>query len=130
MKKKTPMQCPKCGSLFETVKYAGIEVDRCTKCRGIWFDAAEREGLKAVRGSEVIDVGDPEVGKTYNVIDRIECPRCHTQMIRMVDAKQSHIWFESCPVCYGSFLDAGEFRDYKEETLMDFVRSLRSPERR
>jgi Zn-finger nucleic acid-binding protein len=124
------MECPKCGSPFESVIYAAIEVDRCTNCHGLWFDAMEREDLKNLRGSETIDVGDPGVGRQYNDVDRIECPRCHTRMVRMVDPKQSHIWFESCPVCYGAFFDAGEFKDYKEETLMDFVRSVLTPERR
>lgn len=124
------MTCPKCGSVMETLTYAGVEVDRCTNCRGLWLDANEREELKALPGSETIDVGDPSVGKRYNEVDRIECPRCHTQMVRMVDPKQSHIWFESCPVCYGAFFDAGEFTDYKEETLMDVFKTLLTPERR
>lgn len=124
------MNCPKCGSPMESLTYASVEVDRCTNCRGIWFDAMEREDLKHQPGSEAIDVGDPGVGRVYNEVDRIDCPVCHTRMVRMVDPKQSHIWFESCPVCYGAFFDAGEFTDYKEETLMDVVRTLFTPERK
>lgn len=124
------MDCPKCGSKMQAVTYASVEVDRCTNCNGLWFDAQEKEDLKRARGSEVIDVGDPGVGKQYNEVDRIDCPICHTQMIRMVDVKQPHIWYESCPVCYGTFFDAGEFTDYKEETLMDYVRAILVPERK
>ena len=123
------MDCPKCGSALESVNYASVEVDRCSNCSGIWFDAMEREELKSAQGSEAIDVGDPDVGKQYNDVDRIDCPVCHTRMVRMVDVKQPHIWYESCPVCYGAFFDAGEFRDYKEENLMDVVRRIFSSER-
>jgi uncharacterized protein len=123
------MDCPKCGSRMQKVHYESIEVDRCTKCGGIWFDEYEERGLKKVRGSEQIDTGDPETGMRYNEIARIDCPVCGVQMTAIVDPKQSHIWYESCPVCYGVFFDAGEFTDYKEETILDFFRSLRAPER-
>jgi Zn-finger nucleic acid-binding protein len=109
---------------MDRVTHAGVEVDRCVRCKGIWFDNMEEERLKKIAGSEVIDTGDPEMGKRYNEVDRIDCPIDHTPMVRMVDARQSHIWYESCPVCYGTFFDAGEFRDYKEETLMDMVKDL------
>ena len=115
---------------MEPVIFGGIEVDRCTSCQGLWFDLMEKEELKAMKGSEVIDSGDPEVGKRFNTVDRIACPVDHVQLIRMVDPKQSHIWFESCPVCYGSFFDAGEFTDWKEKTLVDSVRALFSRERK
>ena len=118
------MECPKCKSFMEKVTFHGIEVYRCTNCRGIWFDRLEKEALKRLEGSELVDVGDPKVGREYNKIGKIKCPRCKTQMIRMVDAEQPHIRFESCVICDGSFLDAGEFKDYKEETFLDFFKDL------
>ncbi|MEO2182119.1 MAG: zf-TFIIB domain-containing protein, partial [bacterium] len=27
--------------------------------------------------------------------------------------------FEACPVCYGTFFDAGEFQDLKEHTVLE-----------
>ena len=124
------MDCPKCQSPMEKIKYESIEVDRCIKCRGIWFDSLEKENLKELKGSEDIDAGRSTNGKDYNKIDRIECPVCHTQMIKMVDLKQPHIWYESCAVCYGCFFDAGEFKDYKEENFIDFFKDLLVRERK
>ena len=124
------MDCPKCGHLMEQVVFEGIEVDRCTLCKGLWFDLLEHERLKAVRGSEAIDGGDPDVGALFNRDDRISCPRCTGPMIRMVDPQQPHIWLESCGVCHGVFFDAGEFRDYKRHTPADLLRALRARERR
>ena len=118
------MECPKCNSDMEKITYEKIEVDRCTNCKGIWFDMLEHEHLKAIEDSESIDIGDPKVGKEYNSIDKIDCPVCHTEMIRMVDREQPHIRYEACKSCYGVFFDAGEFRDYKEETILDFFRDL------
>ncbi len=32
---------------------------------------------------------------------------------------QFHIKFEACPACYGTYFDAGEFRDLKEHTVLE-----------
>jgi hypothetical protein len=45
------------------------------------------------------------------------------------DLDQPHIWFERCAVCGGSFLDAGEFRDVKHHTIVDFLKDLLAKER-
>lgn len=119
------INCPKCKASMERVTFGGTTVDRCVNCKGIWFDAREREQLKDVTGSEAIDTG-PAKGSAApaTTAGKIFCPVCHTQMIQMTDHAQPHIKFESCTVCYGVFFDAGEFRDYKEVTLAESVRKL------
>lgn len=124
------MKCPKCESEMQVVEYENISVDRCTSCKGIWFDMLEHEQLKAIEGSESIDIGSAALGKQYNKVGDIDCPVCKTQLIRMVDRLQPHIWYEACTVCYGVFFDAGEFRDYKERTVLDFFRDIFAKERR
>lgn len=124
------MNCPKCNSPMEKVTFGDIEVDRCIQCKGLWFDMLEHKDLKDMEGSEVIDSGDAKTGRHYNNIDKINCPACKSTMIRMVDKDQPHIWFESCPGCYGVFFDAGEFRDYKEKTILDFFRDIIRGERK
>ena len=122
------MQCPKCeGAMEKVATHEGV-ADRCLQCRGIWFDMLEHEDMKA--SARVVDIGDAELGRHYNEVDRIACPVCiATPMLRMVDPQQPHIWFESCPVCYGRFYDAGEFRDFSERTLGDLLRRFRLRER-
>lgn len=124
------MICPKCNNPMEKVEYESIEVDRCQNCKGIWFDMLEHEHLKEIEGSESIDIGDPHVPKEFNEMKRVECPVCHTPMIGMVDRRQPHIWYESCATCYGVFFDAGEFKDFKEKTVMDFFKDLFAKERK
>ncbi|MFT4585568.1 MAG: hypothetical protein ACI915_005592 [Gammaproteobacteria bacterium] len=117
-------------SPFEDVQYDWTIVQRCTGCQGLWIGQSKHEYLKSLGGSEVIDIGDATVGWKFNKIDRIFCPACNTAMIRMVVPDQHHIWFESCSICEGVFFDAGEFRDYKEKTVLDFFRDLMTEERR
>ncbi len=122
------MNCPKCQHAMEKVPTHEAVADRCTHCKGIWFDLLEHEDMRA--SARVVDTGDAALGREYNAIDRIQCPICvGTPMLRMVDPQQPHIWFESCPTCYGRFYDAGEYRDFVELTLADLFRRLRAVER-
>ena len=117
------MRCPKCQASFESVHTQAGVVDRCTQCRGLWFDMLEHEDQKAL--AHEVDTGSAKLGAAWNRIDRINCPLCPgTPLLRMVDAQQPHIWYESCPRCFGRFYDAGEFRDFAAITLGDLVRRL------
>ena len=131
---RQPINCPKCSAAMGKVTFGSVVVDRCTSCRGLWFDAREHERLKDIQGSEEIDAppaaGDAAAsgarsggGGATPSDAKINCPVCHTRLIRMVDHQQPHIHFESCTVCHGVFFDAGEFRDYKEHTVGEWFRS-------
>lgn len=116
------MRCPKCDSSFEQIHHGGIEVDRCEKCKGLWFDTFEHEELSALGGSEAIDTGTTGANKANDSVAGL-CPRCSVKMINMVVAGQPHIAYESCGVCHGVFFDAGEFRDFREETFGERLRA-------
>jgi len=45
------MNCPKCSAEFETISFNDIEVDRCTRCKGLWFDALKKDDLLKIKGS-------------------------------------------------------------------------------
>ena len=113
------MLCPKCHSQFEQIVFGGIEIDRCTTCKGLWFDMLEKEDLLRIDGSAEIDLGPEQVDPKYAAMRNIECPRCAQTMLAMVDKDQYHIKFEACPACYGTFFDAGEFQDLKEQTVLE-----------
>jgi Zn-finger nucleic acid-binding protein len=118
------MQCPKCESEMEELKYQRVAVDRCTGCMGIWFKPENLTKLRKVWMSEFLDKGDPAVGKKYNQIDDVKCPECSATMEKVTDEKQTHIWYEACPEGHGVYFDAGEFTDWKYETLMDRFRDF------
>lgn len=119
------MKCPKCLKQMETIGYEGISIDRCTDCKGLWFDALEHERLLEMRGSESLDNGHPRLGKKGNKIEKITCPKCTgALMVEMVDMHQPHIWYEKCHICGGAYFDAGEFTDLKEKSLSDIFKRL------
>ena len=75
------MDCPKCESIFERVTFNNIEVDRCTHCKGLWFDMLEKEDLTNMAGAESIDIGDDQVGKQFDQLRDINCPNCKHKII-------------------------------------------------
>ena len=103
------LRCPACAADMDRVPFRDIAVDRCSKCRGLWFDALERDHLDQLTGSEGIDVGDaapPPAAK-------LTCPICHTAMIGMVEPGRADLAYQSCTVCYGIFSPAGEYRQHR-----------------
>ena len=118
------MDCPKCDATMESVTYKGATVQRCTKCQGIWFPGIEHKELKVMKGSEAIDIGSAKLGEEYDNVKDVHCPECDTVMDRLADKFQPHIHYEACSRGHGVFFDAGEFRDFKEDTLGDFFKSL------
>jgi len=119
------MNCPKCQAQMDEKNLRTLEglvtYDQCSDCQGLWFDTGEAEKLKDTWRPDFIDSGDAERGKELNAIRDIDCPRCSKQMEKVTDPKQRHIELEMC-LEHGVFMDAGEFRDYKNETLMDIWR--------
>jgi|GEM_PF-72528 len=124
------MRCPKCRADMEQIDYEGTEVDRCTICNGLWFDAGEIDVLRDKQAAAAIDTGDAKTGKQNNALDSYQCPRCSGAMVKVVDPRQTHIWYETCSSCNGSYLDAGELRDLSTLAISDFFKSLATPERK
>jgi Zn-finger nucleic acid-binding protein len=119
-----PLQCPKCKAPMDQVQIEKTQVDRCTSCRGLWFDALEDQDVRGTEGAEALDV--PATGPTPAKAKQsaIDCPRCKSPMIEMVDRMGRRIQYESCPRCHGKFLDAGEFRALEPRSVKDTMRRL------
>ena len=134
------MKCPRDGTELVRVTIAGIELDKCHKCDGLWFDFGEMERL---RDSELTDVermlekqyGDPayEEGETS---DFMRCPRCENARLQGCHYTfMTPIRIDRCEGCFGFWLDKGELetiigekRDLQSRTepgsLRSFARSL------
>src|SRR5687768_1117177 len=117
------MNCPKCNSKKEQVAADEQVVDRCVGCGGLWFDLREHEHIaEAGKAVDRVDSGDAARGRQQNEKRDVSCPACGVKMLKMSVPRQPHIKYESCPVCYGAFFDAGEFRDYASQTPGEQVR--------
>lgn len=116
------MKCPKCDSELKPLAHQNVEVDRCSGCGGLWFDAFEHEELRELSGSEKIENSPSKtvpVGKGSGL-----CPKDQQRLFGMLVAGQPHIAYESCGFCHGVFFDAGEFKDFHEETFSERLRAV------
>ncbi|WP_036477655.1 zf-TFIIB domain-containing protein [Myxosarcina sp. GI1] len=119
------LECPRCNGLLKTVIYHNVEVDRCARCHGIWFDSLEAETLKTIAGSEILDIGSVNYSAPNDLtsID-IRCPRCEETMIQIVDIDKERLWYEKCPDCQGIWLYAGEFTQFKRNFQSKSIKNL------
>src|SRR5438105_7863822 len=53
-RKKHYMKCPKCGYDLITHDWDGIQIDQCTHCHGVWFDAREAEALMKTSAPNIL----------------------------------------------------------------------------
>lgn len=117
------MECPKCSNTMRTDAYKGVEYEQCKECGGLWFDALEAEELIEVKDAAQIDTGNAKIGKKMNKQWKdVKCPSCNIPMMPVHDLEQPHIQLEACAQCHGTFFDAGEFKDFCEETFMDRIK--------
>ncbi len=123
------MKCPKCDYEMRNTEYKGVTYDQCKNCGGLWFDALEAEELVEIEGAAEIDTGDAKQGAEYNKKRIVDCPLCNARMRKVKDQEQPHIQLETCPSCKGTFFDAGEFKDFCEETFMDRIKDWRAKQR-
>ncbi len=58
------MQCPVDGETLQIAERAGVEIDYCPKCRGVWLDRGELD--------KIIDrsAAEPPPARTWQADDR------------------------------------------------------------
>ncbi len=113
-----PIDCPKCRAPMKQLRIGEVLVDRCHACCGLWLDALEKEKLLADR--KAVAAADAPAGPHPTVTrGKLQCPRDKSGLIEVRDPRQTHVLFESCTVCGGVFLDAGELSDLSERTLRE-----------
>jgi len=118
------MNCPKCHARMAAVSLYGIEIDRCSGCKGLWFDNDELDALGAIDDSEMLDLGLAAVGHQFNAQHNIDCPRCEEVALMTTRINGGNLTVEQCPQCQGRFLDAGEFTAYKYHGPLAPLRTL------
>lgn len=101
------MNCVKCAGTLIRVTIEDVEVDRCDGCSGIWFDSGE---LERVRTAKSIETLRSKARPSKDADDaRGRCPRCQGQgLLVQVASWDADIHIDTCAVCGGQWLDAGE----------------------
>jgi Zn-finger nucleic acid-binding protein len=102
------MDCPKCETAsLEKCNIKGVEVDRCRKCQGIWFDDKELAALLDLTRKELRSVGSGKDSESLN-LKRGRCPRDGSDLLRVFSPKNRTVVLDTCAKCGGIWLDGGE----------------------
>lgn len=110
---------------MEAVDVHGVATERCVGCGGLWLEALGRERLMShAKAADEVDTGEAAIGEAMDEVKPRWCPSCRGPLVHLVDADQPHVGFESCTVCGGVFLDAGELRDLAEFTTSEKFKAL------
>ena len=105
------MICPVCHKDALIVEYQDIELDYCTICGGVWFDAGELEllieaaGLGDLRSYLESIVNAPEAASPEK---KHKCPDCQQKMKKIYIDEDNKILVDVCHVGDGIWLDGGE----------------------
>ena len=112
-------ECPRCHERqFATAQVSGIQLDRCSRCRGIWFDAGEfEEVIELLHGREneeaagQADPARPIDAPAYLPL-LVHCPSCRKALLREAPMSfefiHHFVMTDRCPECGGVWLDGSE----------------------
>ncbi len=105
------MICPVCKRDMIDVEYSQIELDYCTKCRGVWFDAEElgllfdRMGLEdhGLPLDDVLDLPEAVTSEKGR-----KCPICSQRMKKTTIGDKDGVLIDACIQGDGLWFDGGE----------------------
>lgn len=115
---KDTMICPVCKKDMIVVERNRIELDYCTNCGGVWFDATEVDlllaslGLAEAGGSvdRVVAEGDAKTSEKAR-----RCPICARKMKKAFIGDRPKILIDACRRGHGLWFDGGELGQYLNE---------------
>jgi Zn-finger nucleic acid-binding protein len=102
-----------------------VEIDRCPDCHGIWLDVNELEALIKAKPKELLREDRAFKAEPREAAAALKCPHCKgTPLIKLNSLHRPGTIVDSCTVCYGTWLDAGELARLAGEGLAGRLRRL------
>lgn len=115
MLKKNIMQrnCPVCKIPLVETKLHGQQIDRCPKCKGIFFDKGELESIiHIVELFQSVSINEKEID-TVSSTEKERNFLCPHDNITMKKEEIAGLTIDICPKCTGIWLDGGEITALK-----------------
>jgi len=111
------LPCPECERLMPPTAIAGVSVNECGKCHGLWvtgnaFDLLVNRAIEARKNNHALQLGEvkPRVtgsNPAHQQVQYRRCPCCEGFMHRRNYRKRSGIIIDQC-ADHGTWLDADE----------------------
>lgn len=103
------MHCPRCTFPIDAVLSQGVEIDRCRRCLGTFFDAGEAPGAlgEGARFDTWRELWSAHEARPST----LQCPKDATRMVaHSVPMSDASVLVDVCPHCQGMWLDRDEGR--------------------
>lgn len=98
--------CPKCRLPLQPLKSAGVTLDACVECKGLWFDGGEVERVIGVHTAAPFR---EQLAGPGSRVTGASCPRGHGAMREVTLELDEHKTVVSgCPQCGGVWIDRGD----------------------
>jgi len=105
------VDCPACRGVMVVAEHKRIEVDYCTKCSGVWFDAGELELLlesmtldeTGLTMAEIMALPAKKVAEKARL-----CPICRRKMRKVAIGSEPEVLIDVCLRGDGIWFDGGE----------------------
>ena len=106
------MFCPFCQESLEKTIFYGVEINYCPKCLGLWFEEDELSLAKDEKDEDLnwLDIDLWKEKRKLKISRNPKlCPFCRLPLYE-VNYEKSKIKIDLCNLCYGIWLDRGEFK--------------------
>src|SRR5260221_3691465 len=109
------MKCPRCDGDLKKTMYAGMEVEACSSCGGVWLARNELDELE-----DKVYSNDDEKGTVFLKSESVDmkCPVC-SEKLQEFEYRYSDLILDYCKNGHGWWLDKSE--DQKIVDLMSQV---------
>ena len=119
------MNCPKCYAVLYIQDYKGLEIERCSSCKGMWLDYHELDELEDTK----MDDDEMKGSIMFRSYDSdVHCPVCDSGM-QMFHYRAYDLELDFCPKEHGFWLDFGEEKrvlDIMKQRIKDLKRSSKA----
>ena len=109
------MICPACRSAMVIVEYDDIELDYCTACKGVWFDAGELDLLLEAADIDNYDSfidsfldSFLEKAEAETPEKKRKCPICNSKMRKVFIDDANQVLVDFCRHEHGIWFDNQE----------------------
>lgn len=108
--------CPACKTEMESVDFKGIVLQACPKCAGVWFDDVELRELLDTDPQLLTELDNrlSAPSEPAPTTQKRDCPHGHTMLESYRLLVDSPVVVDSCPMCYGVFIDNDEMAEISE----------------
>ncbi len=111
-------RCPRCSGEMEVTAKAGIELNVCSSCRGIWFDAEELKQVLQLQLPTLAQMPffedlQPGEDAAWDPPPAF-CPGCSAALNPQRFEEAIPVITQVCPNKHGLWLDQGELRSIKQ----------------